>query len=235
MNKPVEWDQYCEDMLTAQYEIANIFSHEGDKGTVREDFLKTTLETCTMPSPIFVTGTLIAGEDDAGQLDIILCKPFSQSRKLGTKHIVDKNDALCVIEVKGNCTGKDLKNAVKKALTIRNLQGQTTPQYGVICYKVDLELKTIMNRFGFVFDRETDTYIDNATTPGEAESDWHQIAYPDLDFFVSLEEDKKLFLKKSQVRQGKYRFVQIVQTPLITELFRIMKSLWTTAHQAPAP
>ena len=234
MSKFAEFDQYSEDLLMAQYGVSEIISHELMKGEIREDFLISTLESCSEPKPFFVKGTLSDNEYDAGQLDIILCRPHSHVRILGNQRLVTKDDALCVIEVKGNCTGNDLKKAADKSVTIRKLKGQATPLYGVICYKVALELKTIMTRFGYTFDSVNNTYFDNATIPNEAEVDWRKIDYPDLDFFVSLEEGKKIFLRKYEVMPGKYRVFRSVRSPLIQELFLMMRGLWVPAYQAPA-
>lgn len=228
-----EFDQYSENMLMAQYDVSEIISHELMKGEVREDFLISTLESCSEPKPYFVKGTLSDGTNDAGQLDIILCRPHSHLRKLGTQCFISKDDALCIIEVKGNCTGADLKRAVEKAVGIHNLQGHTTPLYGVVCYKVALELKTIMNRFGYSFDHANNTYFDNATIPNEAETDWRKIDYPELDFFMSLEDEKKIFLRKYEFTPGKYRFIRSVEHPLIKELFSMMRGLWIPAHRTP--
>ncbi len=233
--KFAEFDQYSEDLLMAQYGVSEIISHELMKGEVREDFLITTLESCSDPKPKLVKGTISDGQDDAGQLDIILCRPFAHLRNIGSQSFVAKDDALCVIEVKGNCTGTDLKKAEAKATVIQDLQGQRSPQYGVVCYKVALELKTIMNRFGYTFDAGTNTFFDNATIPNEAEADWQGIDYPNLDFFVSLEDGKKVFFRKYELTLGKFRFVRAVQSPLIKELFSMMRSLWIPANQAPPP
>jgi hypothetical protein len=232
--KFAEFDQYSENLLMAHYDVSEIISHELMKGEIREDFLITTLESCSEPKPYLVRGTLSDGDDDAGQLDIILCRPYSHPRKLGTQCFVSKDDALCVIEVKGNCTGTDLKKAVTKSVTIRNLKGQAAPLYGVICYKVALDLKTIMNRFGYSFDSTNNTYFDRATIPNEAEANWRKIEYPELDFFVSLEDDKKVFLRKYELAPGKHRFVRGVRSPLIQEVFAMMRGLWIPANQAPA-
>ncbi|MFA6293799.1 MAG: DUF6602 domain-containing protein [Victivallales bacterium] len=233
--KFAEFDQYSENMLMAQYDVSEIISHELMKGEVREDFLISTLESCSEPKPYFGKGTLSDGNNDAGQLDIILCRPHSHLRRLGTQCFVSKDDALCVIEVKGNCTGADLKRAVKKADSIRSLQGLATPHYGVVCYKVALELRTIMNRFGYSFDQANNTYFDNAAIPNEAGEDWRNLEYQELDFFMSLEDDKKVFLRKYEFMPGKYRFIRSVGHPLIKELFSMMRGLWIPAHQVPAP
>jgi hypothetical protein len=220
-----EFDQYSENMLMAQYDISDIITHELMKGEIREDFLIATLESCSEPKPFFVKGTLSDGTNDAGQLDILLCRPYSHLRRLGSQCYVSKEDALCVIEVKGNCTGADLKKAVQKAKVIGALQGQQSPIYGVVCYKVALELKTIMKRFGFSYDSVNNTYFDNATIPNEIERNWLKIEYPDLDFFVSLEDEKKLFLRKYKFSEGNFRFVRSVRAPIIQELFSMVRSL----------
>lgn len=230
--KFAEFDQYSEDMLMAQYEVSAIISHELMKGEVREDFLISTLESCSEPKPCLVKGTLSDGDGDAGQLDIILCRPNSYIRRLGTQCLVSKDDALCVLEVKGNCTGTDLNNAVRKARSIRNLRGEGAPLYGVICYKVALQLQTIMNRFGYSFDRASDTYFDNATIPNENESDWRKVEYLDLDFFISLEDGKKVFLRKYEIMSGKYRFTRSVQEPLIRGVFSMIRALWVPANHS---
>jgi len=230
-----EFDQYSEDMLMAQYDVSEIISHELMKGEIREDFLITTLESCSEPKPYLVKGTLSDGNNDVGQLDIILCRPYSHLRKLGNQFFVSKDDALCVIEVKGNCTGKDLKKAQAKSVTIQALNGQATPLYGVICYKAALETRTIMSRFGHSFDIANNSYFDNARIPNEAEADWRQIDYPGLDFFVSLQEEKKIFLRKFEIAPGKFRFVRHVGNPLIQDLFSMMRGLWIPANQASTP
>jgi hypothetical protein len=220
-----EFDQYSENMLMAQYDVSDIISHELMKGEVREDFLISTLESCSEPKPCLVKGTVSDGETDAGQLDIILCRSHSHIRRLGGQCYIDKNDSLCVIEVKGNCTGRDLTKAEAKAQTIKAMRGDNTPLYGVVCYKTDLKEKTILNRFGFAFDSTTNTYFDNATLPHEAEENWLQLSYPSLDFFVSLEDDKKIYLSKYELREGVYRFVRITTYPLIKNLFSLVRSL----------
>jgi len=230
--KFAEFDQYSENLLMAQYEVSDIITHELMKGEIREDFLITTLESCSDPKPKLVKGTVSDGHTDAGQLDIILCRPHAHLRKLGNQCFVEKDDALCVIEVKGNCTGTDLKKADAKAVVIQKLQGQQAPQYGVVCYKVDLEMKTIMGRFGYSYDVSNKTYFDNATIPNEAEADWKKTEYPNLDFFVSLEDGKKVFLRKYEINPGKYRFIRSMQSPLIKELFSMTRSLWIPANQS---
>lgn len=221
-----EFDQYSEEMLMAQYDISNIISHELMKGEVREDFLMSTLRSCSEPEPILVKGTLSDGTADAGQLDLILCRPHAHLRRLGGQCYVEKNDALCVIEVKGNCTGRDLQGAEHKAQTIKGLAGAMEPLCGVICYRAELLEKTILQRFGYSFDRQTNTYYDSATIPHESPANWLPLVYPNLDFFACLEEGKKIFLRRYELRPGVHRFIRTVELPLIKSIFGMVRSVW---------
>lgn len=230
-----EFDQYSEDMLLSQYSISDMISHELLKGEIREDFLLSTLGACSDPQPKFVKGTISDGEDDAGQVDIILCRPNIHIRQLGSQSMVAKDDALCVIEVKGNCTGRDLTKAQLQAEKILALNGVRDPLYGVIAYKVALAEKTILKRFGHQYDRVNATYFDNATIANEPEANWHELKYPGLDFFVSLEEGKKVFLRKYEIETGKWRYHRDTTTPLIKHVFKLTRSLWVPAQHAAPP
>lgn len=226
-----EFDQYSEDMLMAQYIISDIISHELMKGEIREDFLLDILRSCSDPEPRIVKGTISDGVTDAGQLDLILLRPYAHPRKLGSQFFVEKSDALCVIEVKGNCTGKDLRKAEEKAKVIQGMLGDSKPLYGVICYHAKLEEKTMLSRFGYKHDQSTLTYFDNSLVPYEQEEDWQKLEYPSLDFFICLEEEKKIFLRKYQVLPGRYRFHRAVDYPLIKNLFKMVRSLWEQSNR----
>lgn len=229
-----EFDQYSEDMLLAQYDVSKIISHELMKGEVREDFLLETLLSCSVPKPTIVKGTISDGTEDAGQLDLILLRSHAHPRTLGGQCVVEKRDALCVLEVKGNCTGVDLRGAEIKSKVIQGLGGDRQPLYGVICYKAKLEQKTILNRFGFKYDKSIAAYIDNALIRGEQQSDWQKLDYPSLDFFICLEDNKKIFLRKYQPSPGVERFLNVVDTPLIKNLFTMIRSLWENSCKASA-
>jgi hypothetical protein len=225
-----EFDLYSENMLMGQYEISEIISHELMKGEVREDFLIATLESCSEPKPILVKGTIADDNADAGQLDIVLCRPNPHLRRMGSQCLIEKRDSLCVIDVKGNCTGQDLKGAESKAAKIKALDGNESPECGLVCYRVALQERTIMTRFGFTLDGDTGTYFDAATMPNVPQADWGRIDYPNIDFFISLEDDKKIFLRKYELRPGTFRYVRYTSTPLIKDLFRMVRSLWTATE-----
>ncbi len=90
-----------------------------------------------------------------------------------------------------------------------------------------------MTRFGYTLDGETGTYFDAATLTNIPEIEWGQIEYPNIDFFISLEEDKKIFLRRYELRPGTFRYVRYTSTPLIKDLFRMVRSLWTASEAGP--
>jgi hypothetical protein len=221
-----EFDQYSEDMLLAQYVVSEIISHELMKGEVREDFLLETLLSCSVPKPTIVKGTVSDGTSDAGQLDLILLRSHAHPRQLGGQCVVEKKDALCIIEVKGHCTGEDLRKANRKARLIAQLDGDERPLYGVISYRAKLEKKTLLNRFGFKYDKENQTYFDNALLRGESQDEWQRVEYPDLDFFMCFEEGKKMFLRKYVAAPDVERFLNNPDQPVIKNVFSMVRSLW---------
>ncbi len=217
-----EFDQYSQDLLLAQYNVANIIQHELIKGEVREDFLIYLLETGFDPSPSFHKGTISDGNDQAGQIDIMLCRPHSQIRKLGTQAVLRPDDCLCALEVKGNATGNDIRMFDRRSQRIKQMRATRYPLCGIFCYKVDLVEKTILNRFGFDFANNTQTYFDNEVAP-------RNIEYPNIDFFVSLDPRCQLFLRKNT--NG--RFLRILEYPILKNVFSVIESLIRTAEVTP--
>ncbi len=209
-----EFNQYSENLLLAQYDVSNIIKHELIKGEVREDFLIDVLKSRFTPAPSFFKGTISDGTVQAGQIDIMLCKPNTQIFKLGSQVIINPDTCLCLIEVKGNARGNDIREFNSKISKIKNMKAAEYPLFGIFCYKVNLLPKTILNRFGFTFSEKMDTYHD----------DGRQITYPEIDFFVSLDEREPLFLRKKP--DG--RFVQLVKFPIIQNVFELIQSLIST-------
>jgi len=76
-----------------------------------------------------------------------------------------------------------------------------------------------MNRFGFDFNTETQVYYNDENDPRE-------IAYPNIDFFVSLDERCNMFLRKNI--DG--RFLRILDYPVLKTVYGIIGSLIRTAE-----
>jgi len=69
--------------------------------------------------------------------------------------------------------------------------------------------------------------------PNLPQAEWGQIEYQNIDFFISLEEEKKIFLRKYELRPGTFRYVRYTSTPLIKDLFRMVRSLWIATEAEP--
>jgi hypothetical protein len=214
-----EFDQYSQDLLLSQYDIAEIIQHELTKGEVREDFLIHILQSRFEPSPTFYKGTISDGNHQAGQLDLMLCRPNCQIVRMGGQAILRPEDCLCLIEVKGNATGNDLRVFDERIQRIKAMEAESFPLCGIFCYKVELQEKTIMNRFGFDLNAETGVYYNDENEPRE-------IAYPNIDFFVSLDERGHLFLRKNT--DG--RFIKLLDYPVLKAVYRVIGSLIKTAE-----
>jgi hypothetical protein len=212
------YDQYAQNLLLSQYDIAEIFKHELTKGEIREDFLIYTLKSRFTTPPLLEKGTISDGTSQAGQLDIMLCRPNSQIARVGTQAILRPDDCLCLIEVKGNATGNDIREFNNRSHRVKQMDAASHPLCGIFCYKVDLQEKTIMNRFGFGFDIETQAYQDN-------ESFSRTIVYPNIDFFVSLDKRCNMFLRKNI--NG--RFIRIFDYPILKTVYSLIGSLIRTA------
>jgi len=133
-----EFDQYSQNLLLAQYDIAEIIQHELTKGEVREDFLIHILQSRFEPSPVFYKGTVSDGNNQAGQLDIMLCRPNCQIVRLGNQAILRPDDCLCLLEVKGNATGNDIQIFDGRVQRIRQMQAESFPLCGIFCYKLSV-------------------------------------------------------------------------------------------------
>ena len=218
-----EFDQYSENLLRAQYDVSEIIEHLLTRGEVREEFLEDIISSRFDPKPKFARGFLTDGVTQSPQQDLLLCRPHTMHYPVGHQIAIQPENCLCAIEVKSNATGGDIKACNDKITQIKTMTAPHFPLFGMFCYRTALQEKTILNRFGFSFDTATRTYID-LHDPVRGEPGL-PIKYPELDFFVSIEEDKPFYFRKKD--DG--RFVRIVEYPIIKNVFRLIQSLVSTS------
>lgn len=213
-----EFDIYSENLLLAQYDVSNIIEHELLKGEIREDFLIEILKSRFNPKPNIFKGTLSDGNSQAGQVDLILCKPNRQIYQLGTQAIINPKDCLCLIEVKGNAIGNDLRKYNNKICQIKQMNCQSFPLFGIFCYQLQLTERNIMLRFGYSYDNSTNTYYldDNLS-----------LEYPEIDFIVCLDTKKSFYIRKDLHTA---RFIRIYEHPVIKNVFSLIQSLLMTVN-----
>jgi hypothetical protein len=222
-----QYDQYLEDLLCAQYEVADIFDHHLAKGEVREDFLIKLLEES---SPHFKIhkGFLSNGTANSPQCDLMVCRPSARIRQVGSQALIDVSEQPVLIEVKGNATGTDFKEFNDKAGRTKALCGTHDIKCGIFCYKIDLQPHNLLKRFGFRYDPLHDplgsVYFDTDTPPRMPQL---PIAYPNIDFAICIQPTppgemlRQFFVRKNV--NGRYIYNR--EAPVIKHMIGMVRSL----------
>ena len=222
-----QYDQYLENLLCAQYDVAGIFNHELTKGEVREDFLIKLLHESNDHMRIH-KGVLSNGTTNSNQCDLLICRPNTHIRRLGGQAMIDVGKQPILIEVKGNATGTDFKEFNIKAGRAKSLCTTHDIPCGIFCYRTMLTHRTIMKRFGYRYDAALDplgiAYLDDPTLP---------LDYPNIDFAVCIEvtpagmEDKQFFLRKdpSTGNPTSGRYIYSREAPVIKHMMSLVRSL----------
>ena len=125
------------------------------------------------------------------------------------------------MEIKSNATGSDLKKTNSNFQKIKEIDLENKPLCGLFCYNSEIEKKTVLKRFGWVFDEELESWEEDLNL---------KMKYLHIDFIVCiacLEEDEEcteqqFFLVKDE---GSQRFVLKQEYPIIKNFFAITDNL----------
>lgn len=222
-----QYDQYLENLLCAQYDVAGIFNHELTKGEVREDFLIKLLQETNSYMRIY-KGVLSNGTANSNQCDLLICRPTVQTRPLGSQVMIDVSEQPVLIEVKGNATGNDFREFNIKASRAKALCTTHDIPCGIFCYRTMLTHRNLMKRFGYRYDAALDplgiAYQDDPILP---------LDYPNIDFAVCIEvspsgtEYKQFFLRKdpSIGNPTSGRYIYSREAPVIKHMISLVRSL----------
>lgn len=216
MNTFAQFNQYTENLLLAQYDVSEIIEHQLIKGEVREDFLIHSLQYRFDNGLKIYKGFISSGEEQSGQIDIMLCKTNCQIYRLGTQVMIPPEDCKMLLEVKSNASGTDIREFNEKVARIKSFQASSYPLSGIFCYRIDLTKKNLLRRFGYNYDRHTEAFVNDPTI---------ELVYPHIDFLVSLDrnnEENRLFLRKDTSTN---RYVLTYEYPTIKNLFSLVQSL----------
>lgn len=223
MSSADEYDRYVEELFQAQFDISEeLISHNLERGQTREDFIKDEIERRFQNINIqkgFVVGS---GKQASNQIDVLILKQNAQTRMLGSNCLANIDDVNLVIEIKSSATGSDLKKFNDDIALIRqkNPNGNL-PLFGMFCYRIKLQKKTIFQRFGFDYDEVNDLL--RLQDENKANLRFH---YPNVDFVLSIDKsnmgDRKfIYLQKAHDRNNNPYYVSLVDLP-------ITKHLWNT-------
>lgn len=212
--------QYYEDLLRAQYRVSEVVKHTLPRGTIREDFLRD-LVLKRKESLRGKKGIVCIGGIQSGECDLIFYDISATVQPLGDQIIVEPVCCKLVLEIKSNASGSEIKKTNKNFEIIKGLDPDNQPRCGLFCYNTSIAKETILKRFGFFYDKDLESWVDNLSFP---------IEYPHIDFIVCiacLEEDeecteKQFFLIKDEVSG---RFTLELEYPIIKNFFAITDNM----------
>lgn len=214
--------QYYEDLLRAQYKVSEelIKNQHLACGTIREEFLREILIKKRSSIKI-AKGFLGKGGTKSGECDQIFYHQDSPADTVGKHLFIKPEYCKLVLEIKSNATGSDLKKTNSNFQKIKEIDPENKPLCGLFCYNSEIEKKTVLKRFGWVFDEELESWEEDLNL---------EMKYIHIDFIVCiacLEEDEEcteqqFFLVKDE---GSQRFVLKQEYPIIKNFFAVTDNL----------
>lgn len=213
--------QYHEDLLRAQYKVSEIVQQKLPRGTIREDFLcehvlkrKGSLR-CNK-------GMVLKDGVQSGECDLIFYESSSPVNPMGSSQIfIEPKFCKLILEVKSNATGSDLKKTNQNFQKIKSIDPSVMPLCGVFCYNTKLDKKTILGRFGWGYDKEVMSWVENQSLT---------LAYPHVDFIICIASsakrrkriEKQFFITRDTI-SGRYFNRQ--EFPIIKNFFGVTDNL----------
>jgi hypothetical protein len=214
--------QYYEELLGAQYRASEdlVKDQHLSCGTIREEFLREILVK-KRPSIKITKGFIRKLDNRSGECDQIFHHQDSPIDILGGQLFIKPEYSRLILEIKSNATGGEIKKTNSNFERIKTIDTDHQPICGLFCYNVNLEKKTILNRFGWDYDKTLESWEDIPTLA---------IEYPYIDFIVDiacLEEEtsrteKQFFLVKDK-SSGRYVLRQ--EYPIIKNFFGVTDNL----------
>lgn len=210
--------QYQEELLRAQYRVSEAIMSKLPRGTVREDFLRESIFK-RRTKLIGGKGTVVCNGRQSEECDIIFYDQSLAVNILGGQLCIAPRQCSLVLEVKSNATSKDFEKTNENFGLIKSLEKGCQPLCGLFCYNTAISKETILERFGFAYDDDTES--------------WRMYSYPqkypNIDFAICLAasteedwEDEQFFVIKDKP-SGEY--VLILDPPVLKHLFAITDNL----------
>lgn len=212
--------QYYEDLLRAQYKVSQIVQQKLPRGTIREDFLRD-LVLKRKESLRSKKGMIAKNSAQSGECDLIFYDFLATINPVGDQIIIEPRHCKLALEIKSNATGSDLKKTNNNFKKIKEIDPENKPFCGLFCYNSAIEKKTVLRRFGWIFDEELESWEEDLSL---------EIKYLHIDFIVCiacLEENEEctvhqFFLIKDKISQ---RFVLKQEYPIIKNFFAVTDNL----------
>jgi len=177
-----KFDEYLEKLLLLQYEASNIFNHKPTKGDVREEFIKHGI--CSQyDNARLYKGAIVSNGYQSSQIDIIAVSKNSspRTRSLGNNTLIDVKDAKLIVEIKSIAKTSELCNLNNLAKEIKKQDEYIDAKVGMFMYEYQIKKENMLKKFGYKYDAEIDSYIDEAP-----------IEFQNIDFLVSIDSKSSL-------------------------------------------
>jgi len=213
--------QYYEDLLRAQYRVSEFVQQHLPRGTIREDFLRD-LILKRKESLRGKKGIVAMNGIQSGECDLIFYDASATINPMGDQIMIEPRHCKLVLEVKSNATGNEIKKTNKNFEKIKMIDPDTKPLCGLFCYNTAIEKKTILNRFGWTYDKDLESWKEDTAL---------SIKYPYIDFIVCiacLEEDEKCMEKQFFLIKDSEsgRYILRSEYPIIKNFFGVTDNLY---------
>ena len=214
------YEEYSEELLFCKYFIAEKLKHHAEMGRCGENILKKCLQE-RFQMLEFVTGFIAWANHQSPQCDIIVCrKNFYRRQLAGDIFLVEPNDCIMVIEVKGNTTLDDLTETIEKNKFFQLHDETKHIKLAMFAFKTRIGKQRLYKEFGYKYDRSTKGYIQERL-PEEKTLDYFVCLH--RESLTSSARDKQVFfLKDGQDRQF---YVLDNHFPIMQNFSRLIQSL----------
>lgn len=214
------YEEYSEELLFCKYFIAEKLKHHAEMGRCGENILRACLQE-RFQMLEFVSGFIAWSEHQSPQCDIIVCRKNFYKRKLSEDlFLVEPNDCIMVIEVKGNATVDDLMETEKKNSFFSTYEETRHIKLAMFAFKTRIGKCRLYKEFGYKYDRTTKGYVQEKLPEEKA-----------IDYFVCLHRDSLSSSKREKqvffLKDGQEKCFYVLDNnfPIMQNFSRLIQSL----------
>lgn len=191
---------YIDDLLRLQSDAVQKHNHNGVLGGIREDFIhaEVSLRIDNIKDRLH-RGEVYSKTDEFGQHDVILRRKNAINPIIGGAVRIDVKDCAAIIEVKSNSTLTEISDFDEKSRLLKKANPNLV--CGMFCYRIRGKTKTVLERSGYRFDREYQSFD---------LCDGKRI-YKNMDFLMCLDEDIEINGKdrnRDEIQYSKSFFIK---------------------------
>ncbi len=219
--KNIQYMEYAETLLMAQFDVSKIIDHPRWQGDVREEFLMDMVTKLFNGEYKLEKGFLYVDADTHDQdMDIFVRRKGAIGHPFGSGSGMNPEDTHLIIEVKSTAEKAHLAELNDKIDKIQRQCPGERPYVGMFCYKMDFAKKNLLKWFGYRYDRAGMMYVQDVSLILE---------YPFIDFFICIDRNNKgvaanqVLVKKNNSGNGTY--ILSYTYPLMDDFVRMLQGI----------